>query len=287
MFDSNQTSKRLTFTDDLYLNSTKFDTSSHFNFGIDFQSNENSYFDDDPLRSPQQAINIDDISPDQFIRNNSVDEASDLLEYKSDSQTKNNLFDKMDSKKKGRKKKKDKENGIKGKHDKYSQENLLRKAKVMIFKSVMETINNEISSIDGSMKRLKSLKYDQKMELKVENNKKLLNEQIKDIFRTDISSKYKHVKNDYNKRLIIEIYKEKEKMRNVINILDKTFRECLKEIINGEKSMLRENFNKYYNDTLCNQTDRYKNDFMSVVRNYESIYKEIKKPRKSRGKTKI
>ena len=182
---------------------------------------------------------------------------------------------------KGRKTNEQKTNGIKGKHNKYSPDNMLRKAKVIVFEAILQTINSILINIDVN-KKLKILKNEQVKELKVSYNKELLNTKIKDIYSKEISSKYV-VDSDYNEKMIKSIYEEKEKYTEVIKILEKTLEECFQDFRDKEnENKLKEMLKKIIDIRLQKETNEYKNDVMDTINDFVKIFRETKKSRSSK-----
>ena len=188
--------------------------------------------------------------------------------------------------KKGRKttEQKEKVSEIKGEHNKYSPDNMLRKAKVIAFETILQTINSILINIDVN-KKLKILKNEQVRELNVSYNKELLITKIKDIFSKEISSKYV-VDLDYNEKMIKSIYEEKEKYTEVIKILEKTLEECFQDFRDKEENenKLKKMLKKIIDVRLQKETNEYKDGIMKKINNFERIFREIKKPRNSKKK---
>ena len=95
--------------------------------------------------------------------------------------------------------------GEKGKHDKYSNDNIARKIKSKFFSCILNYIKN----------------------VNIDFNLNLLNLQLKDIFSKDTSKKVeKNFGSDKNRKLVQKIYNEKNQER-VIKILNMTLYQCL------------------------------------------------------------
>ena len=183
----------------------------------------------------------------------------------------------------GRKTNEQKACDIKGKHTKDSKDNKLRKVKVVAFEAILQTINSLLIAKNAN-KILKKLKDEQIKELNVKDNKKLLTTKIKDIFSKDISSVYVDA-HDYNKKVIKNIYKEKEKYKEVITILEKKFEQCFQDFRDEKnENDLKKTLKKILGEKLKKETIEYKNDIINIINNFEDIFRKIKKPRKSKKK---
>ena len=138
---------------------------------------------------------------------------------------------KDNGKKLGRKRKNSKEIG---KHNKYSEDNILRKIKSMLLSYVFNFINLTINKLyEGNTKKgifQKELKkINQSQILDTKKNKEFLYKTLKDIFSVNISTKYSFYTNDYNINLIRELLNENdyEKRTHFKNLFSLTFLDCL------------------------------------------------------------
>ena len=130
-----------------------------------------------------------------------------------------------EAKKSGRHKKD--EIQIEGKHNKYSQDNIIKKIKSIILKYLIKFINDLLKSrlsndrILGYIQMIKKVKDPEKEDLiknlnydlivnstEKENNLKFLKMALKDFLSTDISNKLKTYSKDSNKKVIDKIIKE-------------------------------------------------------------------------------
>lgn len=166
--------------------------------------------------------------------------------------------------------------GIEGKHTKFIDGNKLRKAKGIIFEANYQNINSLLKNKDKN-KQIKRLNYEQTKELGVEYNRRLLKTKIKDIYSKNISSKYKNLNPDYNKKIITSIYDKKEEYIEVIKFLDKTLEECLQDFKdekneNGLKKQMEEVFDK----KLKNEKDQYKTEIKNKIDNFVKIFQSTK-----------
>ena len=190
----------------------------------------------------------------------------------------------------GRKKK---NSGLIGKHDKYAENNMTVKFKVYFINTLLEQINSEIKKINLSIKIGDQeykvdglLDIDQKKvkNINVEEIRKFLNSNLKEVFSFDISNKYRIYPKNYNKLVIEKLYKEN--ITKVTCILDKKVSYCLKYFRKDDKDMMN---NKEYTclkgieekyEDLSNylknkgHEDKYINDMKKLIKDLEKIYKE-------------
>ena len=179
-------------------------------------------------------------------------------------------------KKRGRKTHKHNINYI---HDKYKADNIIKKIKNKLFKSVLTFVNNILNFNDD--KKLLKLDYEQYInKLKREDDLNLLKMPLKDIVSLDISSKY-NKESDFNKKIIdniIQKVKQLEtnkgekinnynfkKYKTIMFILDITFEDYIDISI----------FKKNLDDLIYDYGMSISNiDLMSIQNNVNAI-KEI------------
>ena len=196
----------------------------------------------------------------------------------------------------GRIKKKDKPKIKKGKnyHSKSKEDNMLHKIKVFFIKSSMNFINKRYKKYQTNQGKTK-IKHFCKIKskfvstIKKEANLEFLNTFIKDLFSSDLSKIYNKLNNNYNKKLIEEIYKE-NKAKEVIEILDKTVEQLIQNYVNGDYKT--EGFyieNELIHDKEKNPDDEnneeYQKKFIERAKDFKNIF-ENKTARRKKG-TKI
>jgi hypothetical protein len=124
---------------------------------------------------------------------------------------------------------KSKESNEKGSHDKFSDDNIMRKIKSNLLNYGHKRLNNSFEN-----KKLYFLKLSSEINenLKKDYNEKLMKTILKELYETSpISTKYRKQKIDnfdHNKQLIEKIYKEQEEIE-VINRLNITYLDLLDE----------------------------------------------------------
>ena len=187
----------------------------------------------------------------------------------------------------GRKKKFEKN---KGKHNKFSDDNLSRKVKHLVIRSIMNYINEKIESLyDGkiSNKILKAkfltLNKKQKFISDVDYNKDFLNKKIGNILSDKISKKYTTHKEDHNKTLVKYLTNEKDIYKKLFfnKIFNLTFLQCLKHY-SGEKPLKELNGVKCFNEDK--NALKEDDDYISILDNYIKNYEEKIMNKNSRKK---
>lgn len=133
--------------------------------------------------------------------------------------------------------KKEKKQDIKGKHDKFSDDNIIQKIKVSFNESCYNYINFEYDKFYIHIDTKKAQKFIQRIspkeakKIKKDDNIHWFSLKLKDLFSSEISSKYSKFDENYNKRQIEKLYRE-NKAKNVIDILEKTVEEMLDDFCN-------------------------------------------------------
>jgi len=191
--------------------------------------------------------------------------------------------------------------GLTGPHDKYTEDNRVRKVKVCLKDSLVRKINSEIQknkisiNIDGKeykVNRLLDINQEQTTNTTVGENLKLFKCELKDFFSVGISNKYKNYPKNFNKLIIEKLYQEN--LTNVTCILDKTFLDSLKyfrkdkDVYNNEEYSCLKGIEKDFEDLPKNfrkegHDNRYINMVIDLINNFEQKYYE-KKPRQKKNK---
>ena len=183
-----------------------------------------------------------------------------------------------------------------GEHNRFSDDNLIRKCKHVILDSVMIFINRKIKMLYPGInnkllkqKKLFKLKQNHSISSRVNYNKCFLNKTLKLIFSEDISSKYKRYSPSHNKDVIESLINEKDEIiKSQFNsIFNLTFSDCLKhfrgiDVIEELKGLNQlEDYIKRVK--INNNEEEYFNIFKFFIYNFERIIME-KKVRKKRKK---
>ncbi len=183
-------------------------------------------------------------------------------------------------------------------HNKYSDDNLRRKCKHYLLKSLLEFINNQIKTIyEGNIgngvfkKELQTINQSQKFNATINFNKDFLEKKLKDIYSADISGRYTTFPSSHNRVIIKLLLSENdEKKRNYFKkLFNLNFMDCLKhfreEVVIDELKGL-----KCLNDIKDEVIQSYVTDgvdYFETLKYYFNNYETIinnKKPRKSRKK---
>lgn len=126
-------------------------------------------------------------------------------------------------------------------HTKYRQDNIIQKIKIHFINSTMDLINrkyNEYLNIDSKKRLLQKIKPNFTKIWRKKGNQDFLEKKLKDVFSEELSERCStfHDKKNYNKEQIEKLY-EKNKAKNVINILDKSLKEMYRIYIMENNGM--------------------------------------------------
>ena len=227
-----------------------------------------------------------------FIKDNSNLTSYTNSDYKKKAESiqvkvRENLYSKMPFKEytnKGRKRKLHEELG---KHNKFSDVNLINKVKNRIKNSftkfvnkLISTINSKRNSNDSKNKQLYKLSQKKGERSKKEYNKSLLNKTMQSIFSEDISTKYKKLDPKHNKKLIEELLNEPDGKKRLIfqKIFNLSFLDVLKHfrgsIFIKELSGMT-TFKDYLNKTDFGKNSEDYSEILTIfMYNYEKIVME-------------
>ena len=173
-------------------------------------------------------------------------------------------------------------------HDKFKEDNVIKKIKISFIGKTMNYINKEYGNylnkhkIKKIGKLIKRIAPTMSTRIKKENNLKWFDSKLKDIFSDNISSKYSKYSGDYNKKQIEQIYKEND-ATNVIKILDKKVRDMYniysKDIklegfltLEDDLKIQRELMKKNDEEEIDNYLKKYQN----IAQNLEQIFLDKK-----------
>ena len=172
-------------------------------------------------------------------------------------------------------------------HDKYATDNIRKKVKIKLVQSNLKIANDILKSsniIQNKEDCLQKISHDIIKSSKKENELKLLNMTLKELFSSKISTKFRKKSPDHNKKMIEKILRESQndtirfifelKFKKLINIFglpfkkwlvnpEVPFNECL-NAFNSENLRLGLDISGYSNDT-----------FELIVNNYSSVAKEL------------
>ena len=250
--------------------------------------------------APNAQIELEDFNV-KLIYGISANESKNFI----DERKKNKIFyiekdvekkNRNNQKKKGRKKRTDKSERN---HTKNSDDNIIRKIKVHIFKYAIEIMNNNIPK---DYPKIKKLSYNEINVLQIQKNRAMFSKSLGEIFtEINMSPKFKDVKykDDNNKKLIEKINKDavkKEELKKIKKILDLTFLDLLEifkgneEMINklGDVKLLVDNGKKGYEQFINEQKkkenvtddDEYITNLMNLINDYENWFDSEKSRKK-------
>ena len=220
---------------------------------------------------------------------NDSDKDKNLLERKRKNETMTNLNQSNISNseifypiKKGRKKKKEINKGI---HNKFTEDNIIRKIKCHFFNYINEILNKNLVDKKYYFYKLDNFVNEN---LKKDYNMKLMNLSLKEIYLdSKISNKYKKYGHDINKKLIEKIYSEKNEIE-VMKILDKSYIETFNTLIKNNL----DNFcniiikKEIKNGLSINDSTDYLRDLKKLCENYEKWF-EMKRGRREKKPNKV
>ena len=175
-----------------------------------------------------------------------------------------------------------------GKHDKFTEDNIIRKIKASFIEKSRNYINHEYDLCMNKHKFKKIKKLLQRIspkehrKISKEKNIKWFKSKLKDIFSADLSKKCSLYSPDYNKEQINEVYKNPEATK-VVNILEKNVSEIYslysQDIeIEGFKTLkddlndLRKKMEKEEEENI----DEYLKKYEEIAKNLEMIYQRKK-----------
>ena len=187
-------------------------------------------------------------------------------------------------KKRGRK-------GKDGDHNKFTCDNLIRKCKHLVLKSVLNFINNKIKDIYKNnigygilLKQLLIINQKQKSDASIDYNKQFLNKSLSDIFSENITTRYTNYPLNHNKDLIQFLRTDEngnsEYFKRLFNLI---FMDCLNHFRGSKKIEELEGIigiesleNEYNNDP----------DYLISLKYYFKNYENILNNKRARDKKK-
>ena len=227
-------------------------------------------------------IDIPKFSLLDLVKINDNNQNSDLLSKN----TSNSIKDKKYDKKIGLKIKREE-------NEKYSNDNLLRRAKTMLFDSLLKYDNYIISKVfddqigNGiNIKKLLKINHSQIKNINANYNRDLIKTSQGKIFSENISKRHTYYPLDHNKKLINKLLNEAddEKRKTFINLFSKTLKECIQHIT-GQKNEELKGLENFYEKEIIEleEDDKFKKEIKKFIDNYEEIINK-KKPRKTKQK---
>ena len=174
-------------------------------------------------------------------------------------------------------------------NEKLSISNLIRKAKNVLFTSLLKYDNYIISKVYDNklgnginIKKLFKINHFQIKNVSKKFNKELLITPQGVIFSSDISKKFSSYPFDHNKQLIKKLLNEKDEEKNKIfnNLFNRTLLECINHLLDIKKLEALEGLNKFFDDEIIELEDQYKESLKKVIKDLGSIFTIKKKVNK-------
>ena len=137
-------------------------------------------------------------------------------------------------------------------HDKYSQDNIIKKIKAKLLLYVVKFFNNLLKNSNFGKKKYKLYKIDYKYikQLKKEEDLKIFKMTLQDLFSLEISPKYKNISQLHNKNTIDEIIEKRElcNYQAIVFALNLSFKEWM-ELFTYKKNIyeIRKNYEDFEN----------------------------------------
>ena len=171
-----------------------------------------------------------------------------------------------------------------GKHNKFTDENLIQEIKQTLMSNIFDYIN---TTLKNNYIETKKINQKQIKSSTVENNIKFLDKSLKDFFSDNISTKYTKYNLDYNNKLIESLLNEENEELNIFfeKLFNLAILDCLKHFRYEEEIKELDGLERlddsYIKFEKKNDYEMYKKIFEFYVRNFEKIIK-MKKGRKPR-----
>ena len=175
-----------------------------------------------------------------------------------------------------------------GLHNKFSDDNIIRKVKNAILQNTRIFINSKIKTIFeyknnkfSKRKELLKMKKSQPISSRVDYNKNFLEKNLGEIFSDNISSKYIQYPSSHNKKLIESLINDEDEQKKKIfnEIFNLTFLDCLNhfrgsKIIEELKGL--NNLEEYLKRAKIIKDKEYCTIFKYFVHNFEKIIMDKK-----------
>ena len=257
------------YTTELYYISNNNNNNSQRNNEIIKQTNKDNF---NRSNKPDDGIN-----PSSKVNEKELNSITNQKDNDDNSYQKEKIL--------GRKKK---NSHVIGNHNKYSEDNIIRKIKGLLLSCILKFINNYIVKIySGKIgrgifeKKLKKINPHQILDSK--GDKDFLNKNIKDIFSDNISAKYSCYSLNHNKNVIETLLNEENfEIRKKFEVLFSfTFSYLLNYIIGNITIPELEGLDKL--DEICYKFEDDK-EYLNLIRYYILNFENIIMRKKNRTK---
>ena len=255
----------------------------------DFEDSDKSLsFEDDPTCIPHLIEKINSLKSEISENNKEfLDDTNNIVNSKEKSSKKIGVKS-FDSKsifienknicrrKRKRERERDNYDSNNNEHDKFTDDNVRRKVKRLVFTHLLEYLNKQIKvKYNGNIgkgvfkKELRILNQAQIANSNIAFNKALLNKTLYDIFSDKISSRITNYSEDHNKVIIEGLINEKDTEKRIYfkNIFSLTFSDCL-EYLKGEK-----HFDQLNGLELFSEFKEIKQDYLKKYNDGEEYVK--------------
>ena len=177
-------------------------------------------------------------------------------------------------------------------HNKFSQDNLFRKLKCLIFNSLRKYDNDVICKVyDNNIgkgiftKQIFKINHQQIFNSDIDFNRNLLYKTQGEILSENITTKFSNYPLSHNKDVIKALLNEsdEEKRKIFIKLFNKTFLECIQHIRGSKKISGLEGLEKLFKKELneLHEETNYINELKYLLNNYEDIlYNKIARKKK-------
>ena len=153
-------------------------------------------------------------------------------------------------------------------HNKFREDNIVRKIKTFIFKYILDHLNK---SLENKNYKFYPLNTHLNENLKKDFNEKLLNMTICDIYSNfDLNNRYKNLE-ILNKNLIKKIYEEKEE-KKAINILNMKYIDILNYIRENDMNNILEKIKEKEKKKQEKNIDLYMEELKNILIVYEKWF---------------
>ena len=201
----------------------------------------------------------------------------------------------------GRKRRNDYNNG---EHNKYSDDNLRRKAKNLVLDFTMDFLNETIKNVyngkigEGiSIKKLLPINRSFKCDTTIQHNKDILNKTLGDIFSGNISTRYTYYSPKHNCELIKRLLNEKDTIKRLYfkKIFNLTFLQCIKSFSGNDGCEELKELKKFseikskFNDEpeYISQLELYLLRFENIIKSKKTRSEIIQKSKKKEKEIKV
>ena len=270
--------------------------------------NNNSFNEDYFLKNEsikyyvnEDLIMTKEIGIEYLKTSTSLNQPNEILNYKesnnlnlnNSNEIQINILDNIHRKKKNSLKKnnlgrKRKNSNIKGKHNKYSQDNIIKKIKSSLISILYRYINSFIikiykGKIGYGVFKKQLLTINQSQIVNVKNNKKFLYKNLKDIFSDNITGKYSTYHINHNKILIQNLLNEEDEEKKIKfnNLFTLTFIDCLNHFIREKEIDILNGIE--YLDDFCKKFEDDK-DYIELFKYYAQNLEKIVLSKKERNR---